>query len=169
MLRLASIYYPALGYEGYGMACVIYFKGCHNSCDGCHNAHLQSFTGGEVLSIPEMFSRIKDHTDPKYVDSYVFSGGEPLHQDVNDIIALALKLHELDKPLWLYTSKLLKEIDDNIKSVFDVIVDGPFIKALSVPGLKFRGSTNQKVWYKIADVIDGTSMWREEVVEENDA
>jgi anaerobic ribonucleoside-triphosphate reductase activating protein len=152
-LEVAEFHYPALSYEGVGMAMVIYFKGCRNRCIGCHNEELQSFGGGKIyISIMDIVNAIEKIEHIKNIDSFVFSGGEPLHQHQQSVFHLAkfLKM-QFHKPLWLYTSYLFNEIPSNpdFRSVFDVIIDGPFVQDQHVEGLKYRGSKNQNVWIKM--------------------
>ena len=61
------------------------------------------------------------------------------------------------KTIWIYTGCVIEElrapstsrwrteVTDEILSLIDVLVDGPFVMALRDPSLKFRGSSNQRI------------------------
>jgi anaerobic ribonucleoside-triphosphate reductase activating protein len=161
MLKVANILYPSFSYEGKGMAAVIYFQGCRNRCDGCHNEKLQDFDGG-VEYTPRNLVLAFEKLGTGWIDSVVLSGGEPLHQPHEDFIEFlrCLKIVLLQKqPVWLYTSYIFDDVPKDIRQCIDVIVDGPFIKA-EAGKLRYRGSKNQRVWSKIADVYGGDSLWQ---------
>ena len=53
------------------------------------------------------------------------------------------------KTIWLWTGYELPYIEffyGEILKYVDVVVDGPFYQEYYVPNLKWRGSSNQKVW-----------------------
>lgn len=75
-------------------------------------------------------------------------GGEPLMQ-YEGILELckAIKANTA-KSIWMWTGYSLEQVKSlypEILQHIDVIVDGPFIKALAKPNLKWRGSTNQRI------------------------
>lgn len=60
------------------------------------------------------------------------------------------------KTIWIYTGCVLEdlrregsrwrtEVTDEILSIINVLVDGPFVMALRDPSLRFRGSSNQRI------------------------
>lgn len=65
-----------------------------------------------------------------------------------------------NKTIWLWTGYEMPYLEifygDLLKYV-DVVVDGPFKKELAKPGLKWRGSTNQRV-LKISYSTDNGAM-----------
>ena len=75
-------------------------------------------------------------------------GGEPLMQ-YSGLTALCkfIKEHS-DKSIWLWSGYTLSHIQQHYPEILkwiDVIVDGPFIKELAEPNLRFRGSSNQQI------------------------
>jgi anaerobic ribonucleoside-triphosphate reductase activating protein len=162
MLHIGDLYFPAMSYEGEGMALAIYFQGCTNNCKGCHNPKFKNPNSYLALDItpPDLVERIMNLSYITWIDSFIFTGGEPLQQSLSDIVGLAIFLRKRkDIPIWLYTSVLFENIEDYVKREFDVIVDGPFMEKQKRKNLRFRGSENQRIWVKIADVKDGSSMW----------
>ena len=72
------------------------------------------------------------------------------------IFAPGNQVFENPKTLWIYTGCLLEqlrdpqsrwhtEVTDEILSMTDVLVDGPFIEELKDISLQFRGSSNQRI------------------------
>ena len=84
------------------------------------------------------------------LDGITISGGEPLYKPEEMVKILKYLKERTKKNIWLYTGYTLEEIkmdkgkNDCLKFV-DVLVDGPFIKELYSPLLKFRGSRNQRI------------------------
>jgi anaerobic ribonucleoside-triphosphate reductase activating protein len=124
---------------------------------------LQSFNGGIEYTVHELVDRIQDEYDLGWIDSIILTGGEPLHQEIDSIINLIKYLYGGKYTVWLYTSYLFDDVPELIKKYIDYIVDGPFDINMREEGLRYRGSSNQRIFRKISDVIDGTSMWQEVV------
>jgi anaerobic ribonucleoside-triphosphate reductase activating protein len=81
-------------------------------------------------------------------------GGEPL-TDYNypEVLELVKKL-KVDIPdlnIWVYTGyyydELIEQDKTDIFDYIDVLVDGRFEEELKDPDLKWRGSSNQRIWY----------------------
>ena len=94
-----------------------------------------------------------------YISGLTLLGGEPF-EPVNQecLVALLRKWRALypDKDVWCYTGCVLErdllsasrwrtEHTDEMLSLIDVLVDGPFIESLKDISLKFRGSSNQRI------------------------
>jgi len=78
-----------------------------------------------------------------------FSGGDPLYR-IDSITRLAERIHALGKTIWVYTGFIYEEIFNDpryarLLELTEVIVDGPFIESLRDIGLRFRGSSNQRL------------------------
>ena len=91
--------------------------------------------------------------DNPFIDGVTFSGGDPLEQ-ANKFIYIAKAARELGLNIWSYTGYKFeyllehanefnkwKEYLENI----DVLVDGKFDINKKEDGLKFRGSSNQRI------------------------
>lgn len=90
-----------------------------------------------------------------------FTGGDPLYQSAV-AAELARKLRKHGYRIWCYTGFRYEEIADNeLLSLVDVLVDGPFVESLRDISLKFRGSSNQRL-------IDLRKSSPEEIVEWTD-
>lgn len=148
-VRLAGIAYESL-VNGPGMRRVFFAQGCRHNCEGCFNKETHDFNGGELKNMDEL---INDVITNPLLKGVTFSGGDPLEQAESfSYMARAFKKKGLD--IWCYTgytfekilsmmkeNKSLNELINNI----DVLVDGKFEVNNKKEGLKFKGSTNQRL------------------------
>lgn len=148
-VRLAGIAYESL-VNGPGMRRVFFAQGCRHNCEGCFNKETHDFNGGELKNMDEL---INDVITNPLLKGVTFSGGDPLEQAESfSYMAKAFKKKDLD--IWCYTgytfeqilnmmkeNKSLKELINNI----NVLVDGKFEINNKKDGLRFKGSTNQRL------------------------
>lgn len=79
-----------------------------------------------------------------------FTGGDPMYQPEGFAeLARAIK-ERTSKDIWCYTGFLFEHLINNprhraLLELIDVLVDGPFIRALRSEDLLFRGSRNQRI------------------------
>ena len=156
MLRVAGIVRESI-VDGDGIRYVIFTQGCKHKCEGCHNPETWNFNGGNEANKEEI---IDDMLKNPLLDGITFSGGDPLFQASELVdIAIAAKEHGLN--IWLYTgfhfedfilfknncctNELVTSDMLNLLKYVDVVVDGPFVKALRSLDCLFRGSTNQRL------------------------
>ena len=131
--------------DGPGFRTSIYFAGCRHACPGCHNPQSWDFNAGRPMSIEEIMEVV---TDEDF--DVTFSGGDPLYQDPEALLALATAIRDAGYTLWCYTGFVYEEIKDNprytaLLPLFETVVDGPFVEALRDTSLIFRGSSNQRL------------------------
>jgi anaerobic ribonucleoside-triphosphate reductase activating protein len=148
-IRLSGIAYESL-VNGPGMRRVFFAQGCKHNCNGCFNKDTHDFYGGEGRDIDEL---IKDTLDNPILRGVTFSGGDPWEQaDKFAYMAKAFKEKELN--IWSYTGYTYEYIIENkgirvgwsdLLNNIDVLVDGRFEEEKQQDGLKFRGSTNQRI------------------------
>lgn len=148
-VRLAGIIYESL-VNGPGMRRVFFAQGCKHNCKGCHNEDSHDFNGGEEMDIDELIEDVKDNPILRGV---TFSGGDPFEQ-ADKFAYMAKKIKELGLNIWCYSGYTFEEIIDNSKhseqwtdliNNIDVLIDGRFEIDKMRDGLKFRGSTNQRI------------------------
>ena len=148
-IRLSGIAYESL-VNGPGMRRVFFAQGCKHNCKGCFNTETHDFCGGEEKDIDEL---IKDTLDNPILRGVTFSGGDPWEQaDKFAYMAKVFKEKELN--VWSYTGYTYEYILENkdtrlgwndLLNSIDVLVDGRFEEEKQQDGLKFRGSTNQRI------------------------
>ena len=96
---------------------------------------------------------------PEYIEGMTLLGGEPFEEENQEaLLPFMKKVKSLypDKNVWAFTGyiydkdlilggrKHTKDTDD-LLSLIDVLVDGPFIEEQKDITLKFRGSVNQRI------------------------
>ena len=148
-IRLSGIAYESL-VNGPGMRRVFFAQGCKHDCEGCFNPETHDFSGGEERNMDELIEGVLKN---KMIKGVTFSGGDPIEQaDKFSYMAKAFKKSGLN--IWCYTGytfeKLLEKMkkEESIKVLLeniDVLVDGKFEINNKKDGLRFRGSTNQRI------------------------
>ena len=132
--------------DGPGFRTSVYSSGCPHHCPGCHNPQSWDIDNGHPVEIEEILKVILD--DP-FAD-VTFSGGDPMFQPQGFTeLAKAIK-QQSNKNIWCYTGFLFEELlkhpaQKALLEQIDVLVDGRFIEALKDEGLRFRGSSNQRI------------------------
>lgn len=129
----------------------IYLSGCAAPhCPGCHSQDSWDFNAGTPLSLnntQELISDIQTYSD--LVDRVWIMGGEPTHQNKNELIEFLQFLKHTGKEIWLWTRQELDDVDSEILSYFDYVKCGRYIQEL--PGYTeemlgiYLASENQKV------------------------
>lgn len=132
--------------DGPGFRTSIYCAGCRHACPGCHNPQSWDFSGGRAMTTEEIMRVIV--ADP--YANVTFTGGDPMYQP-EGFAELARAIHErTEKDIWCYTGFTFEQLLGNprqraLLEQIDVLVDGPFVKALRNDELIFRGSSNQRI------------------------
>ncbi len=136
--------------DGPGIRFVIFTQGCPHHCPGCHNPETHDFNGGTIYELDYIIDEFKKHP---FMSGLTMSGGEPFSQpkEVLTIIKEFKKLYP-QKNIMIYTGYLFEQLlgmnnsDINeILSLTDYLVDGPFILNKRDISLKFKGSSNQRI------------------------
>ena len=147
--------------DGPGFRTSVYCAGCRHACPGCHNPQSWSFDGGREMTVEQIMRIIE--ADP--YANVTFSGGDPMYQAAG-FAELAQTIHQrTQKDIWCYTGftfeSLIQDDQRELLSHIDVLVDGPFIRALHDPDLLFRGSSNQRLIDVPASLYSGkTVLWK---------
>ncbi|WP_323839389.1 anaerobic ribonucleoside-triphosphate reductase-activating protein [Photorhabdus africana] len=143
-------YYPVDVVNGPGTRCTLFVAGCEHQCPGCYNKSTWRVNSGQPFT-----QEMEDHVIFDLQDRRIkrqglsLSGGDPLHpHNAPAILKLVkrVKAECPDKDIWLWTGYRLKELSEiqrEIVSYINVLVDGKFIQELYEPGLLWRGSDNQ--------------------------
>ncbi len=94
-----------------------------------------------------------------YIQGLTLLGGEPFEPENQRVLVTLLRKVRAeypDKDIWSYTGFVYDkdllpggrkhtEVTDEMLSLLDVLVDGPFVLSRKDISLKFRGSSNQRV------------------------
>lgn len=153
--------------NGPGVRISLFVSGCTHRCKGCFNPETWEFTYGSEFT-PYVLDQIIAKLKPTYIKGFTILGGDPMMtQNLQDVASIVTRVRS-EYPsisIWLYTGYTWEEIMDRaiittdictqeiadiahdtmqILNMVDVVVDGKFEESLKVPGLNFRGSTNQR-------------------------
>jgi len=150
-MKIAGFYDESIS-NGLGWRAVLFVSGCPHHCPGCHNKVAQDYNYGQEFNKEEIINRICENSILKGI---TISGGEPLCKEnipeVLDFIKDVKKVRP-NFNVWCYsgyTLEQLKQRNDEITKEtlkqIDVLVDGRFMEEQKKPGLKFRGSANQRI------------------------
>ena len=143
----------------------IFFTGCQGfgtpkkHCKGCFNSEIWNFKSGKPFD-EEAKKELFEYLSKPYIKGLSVLGGEPLQQG-QELVELLKEVREVfkDKDIWLWTGyyidgrEPLDDVQKEILSLCDYVVDGRFEEDKKDVTLKFRGSSNQTIWKKGDDGI----------------
>ncbi|MCM3443104.1 anaerobic ribonucleoside-triphosphate reductase activating protein [Metabacillus halosaccharovorans] len=144
-------YEPYTKVEGPGLRACIWVQGCPIGCDGCFNKATWDSKGGKWVDIDSLADKIiKDinHTEEQ-VEGITFLGGEPFQQaEALAYLGKRLKKEGLSIMTfsgYYYESILKANRKDwqDLLSVTDLLVDGPYVKEKHDLSRPWIGSSNQ--------------------------
>ncbi len=144
--------------NGPGVRVSLFVSGCTHHCKECFNPETWDFNFGEPFT-KETEDKLIEWLKPDYIKGLTVLGGEPLeHVNQKAVLPLLRRVRETypDKSIWCFTGydfekdilgRMVKEWDETeeLISYIDVLVDGEFKIELKDLGLKFRGSSNQRI------------------------
>lgn len=130
--------------DGPGIRSVLFVQGCSRNCPGCQNTRTHSKSSGYIMSIEEVYRKIKQVCRNKRI---TISGGEPLEQP-EAVFELLQLLKEDNFNTCLYTGNVIANVPDEILHYLDYIKCGPFRMDLMTVSRQFYGSSNQ-VFYSV--------------------
>lgn len=121
----------------------IWFQGCNILCEGCCNPELQPFEKRHLMSVDELYKAIMVAKNEFGIEGVTLLGGEPTLQ--NDLAILCERLQYSDVGVILFTGRNVEELDNNLKSAVDMVVDGQFLKNEIDDRRNMIGSSNQRI------------------------
>lgn len=144
--------------NGTGCRTVLFVSGCRNACKGCFQPQTWDFGYGETFD-EKVQKEVLDSLAPDYITGITLLGGEPFEpENQKELVPFMRKVvaQYPNKNVWAFTGYIYDkdlvaggrrhtEDTDELLSMIDVLVDGPFVEELKDITLKFRGSSNQRV------------------------
>lgn len=147
--------------NGEGVRTSLFVSGCRHHCKNCFNDIAWDFGYGELFT-EETMEKIFDSIDHPWINGVTLLGGEPFEpENQRVLVPFLVMLREKfpDKTVWCYTgftieqilgksvpkSRAATDVSNEMLSLIDVLVDGPYVESLHDISLKFRGSSNQRV------------------------
>lgn len=132
---------------GPGIRVVLWVSGCNVHCDECHNQETWDPNVGQPFT-DAAFEELIEALKPNYISGITFCGGEPMHPaNAATIKTLAIKIRRIfgnTKTIWCYTGHQYEDYSWFLENM-DVVIDGPYRKALRDITLAWRGSSNQRI------------------------
>ena len=155
--------------DGPGCRVSLFVSGCRNHCPGCFNEETWDFSFGERYT-EETTDRILESLASDYIQGLSLLGGDPFEPENQRELVLLLRRVRTELPkkdIWAYTGYTLErlqgedshprcEVTDEMLSMIDILVDGPFIQLKKNISLRFRGSENQRIIDLPATLKTGT-------------
>ena len=144
--------------NGPGVRISLFVSGCTHRCKGCFNPDTWDFSFGEPFT-EETGKRLIEAGRPPHIAGLTLLGGEPFEPENQRALVPFLREWRSalpEKDVWCYTGCVLEkellapsrwrtEDTDEMLSLIDVLVDGPFVESLKDISLVFRGSSNQRI------------------------
>ena len=144
--------------NGKGVRVTLFVSGCTNHCKNCFQPETWNFDYGKPYT-KETEDEIIEALKPSHIAGLTLLGGEPFEpENQRELVKLLRRVRkELpEKNIWSFTGFILDqdlldggrkhcEVTDEMLSLLDVLVDGPFKEEEKDITLAFRGSRNQRV------------------------
>ncbi len=144
--------------NGLGVRTTLFVSGCRNCCKGCFQPETWDFAYGEPFT-REVEDALIASLRPAYIRGLTLLGGDPMEPENQKALLPFLKRvrdQYPQKDIWAYTGYILDRdlipggacyTADTaaLLSLFDVLVDGPFVEEEASITLQYRGSANQRL------------------------
>ena len=146
--------------NGEGIRTSLFVSGCRNRCKGCFQPETWAFDYGKPFDGEAREEIFKSFENP-VVRGLTILGGEPMEpENQPEVLELLrdFKARFPEKTVWLYTGNLYEElvcevgthekalgITKELLSFVDILVDGRYEEEKKSLGLRFRGSSNQRI------------------------
>ena len=135
--------------DGPGIRMAVFFQGCLHKCKGCHNPHTWSFENGYDIMTEDI---IEKYDNNPVLSGITLTGGEPILQ-AHAAYWLAKEVKKRNGNVWLYTGYLYHDLINiqeptiqNLLRNIDYLVDDRFVIDKKDYNLKWRGSSNQRIY-----------------------
>lgn len=144
--------------NGIGVRVTLFVSGCTNRCPGCFQPETWDFHYGQPFTT-ETEEKLLEMLSPSFINGLTLLGGDPFEPDnQRSLVPFLRRVRERypKKTVWAFTGFVYEDLlregshprceaTDELLGMVDVLVDGPFVEAKHEVGLRFRGSTNQRL------------------------
>jgi anaerobic ribonucleoside-triphosphate reductase activating protein len=144
--------------DGPGVRVSLFVSGCTNHCEGCFQPETWNFCFGEPFT-ERTEQELLGMLAPSYIAGLTLLGGDPMEPDNQRALLPFLRRVRAELPgktIWAYSGYTFEalrqegsrprcEATDEVLSLLDVLVDGPFVLTQKDVSLRFRGSRNQRI------------------------
>jgi anaerobic ribonucleoside-triphosphate reductase activating protein len=136
--------------EGPGKRFCLWVQGCPIQCKGCGVPWTWSDQGGELIGIDELFTQIEKSVSENDIEGITFLGGEPFAQ-AQSLSILAKKCRGIGLSIMTFTGYTIEKIQKENRAVWnellsltDLLIDGPFVESKLDLSRPWVGSSNQR-------------------------
>ena len=141
--------------NGPGVRVSLFVSGCTHRCKECFNPETWDFDYGAPFGEAEV-EQILTFLAPDHIRGLSLLGGEPFAPENQRAVLELVRRARRERPektIWCYSGYLFEELAENrvgthsrsLLEELDVLVDGPFVLEKKDLGLRFRGSSNQRI------------------------
>lgn len=145
--------------NGPGVRTSLFVSGCTHHCKNCFNQQAWDFAYGEPFT-DQTIQHILTECTPSYIAGLTLLGGEPMEPtNQQGLLPLltAFRARFPEKSIWCYSGYTYEQlttpgtrcyqpgVTEQLLSMIDVLVDGPFVQEKYDISLRFRGSSNQRL------------------------
>lgn len=140
--------------NGEGVRMSLFVSGCKFECEGCFNAEAWDFNYGNQYT-DAIHDELINLVSSENIAGISLLGGDPFWQDdegTSDLIKLVRDVKSIGKTVWAWTGfkydyliECGTDLQKELLSSVDVLVDGRFEIEKRDIRLKWCGSTNQRV------------------------
>ena len=144
--------------NGEGVRVTLFVSGCTNHCKNCFQPQTWDFDYGKPFT-EETEAELFRLLSPRYIRGLTLLGGEPFEPENQRALLPFLRKLRRELPektvrtftgfTWeeLHTegSHPRCEVTDELLNLIDVLVDGRYVEERKDIGLRFRGSSNQRL------------------------
>lgn len=150
--------------NGPGVRVSIFVSGCRHHCKNCFNQETWCFTYGSIYD-ENAHNRLISSINKEFIEGLTILGGEPLEpENVSGVLSIVkdINMKFPDKNIWLYSGFTFEELQerrekeielDEILKRINHLVEGRFVEGKKDLRLKFRGSSNQRIYKRIGDTL----------------
>lgn len=138
--------------NGNGIGVSVWVSGCTFHCKDCFNEAAWDFNVGKPWTEDTIEEIIRLCKNPN-INHLSILGGEPLHPanmgGVYNLISRFRTEFGSTKKIWLWTGYKVEDLSSGQKEVIkllDYLIDGQYISSLRDTSIRFRGSSNQRIW-----------------------
>lgn len=158
--------------NGPGVRVSLFVSGCTHHCPGCFQPETWDFAYGQPFT-EDVIAQVLQLLAPDYIEGLTLLGGEPMEPANREALlplVRAVRKQYPGKTIWCYTGYLFEQLRagnpgpadtaQELLSLLDVLVDGPFVEAKKDLSLRFRGSANQRLISIPSSISTGcTILW----------
>jgi anaerobic ribonucleoside-triphosphate reductase activating protein len=138
---------PVTEVEGPGKRACIWVQGCSIRCEACMVPHTWERSEGRPVFVDDLFEQLSSNRE---VEGLTVLGGEPMDQ-AEALLPLLARVKKTGLSIMVFTGYRLEQLTGSaqkqIVELCDLLIDGPYVKALTDFSRPWAGSKNQHIYF----------------------